>query len=206
MDTNDKRVEYAVLNTQILRPPRQSLATFGITNVYYYLVTEPAYAEVIPGASETVIREGRIIAERPDFHPAHNLLGIVHQRKGDYEKARDCLCAAIEVKEDYAEAHNNLGIVYKEIGQNDQAVTEFQRALSLGVERADVHYNLGNVYKQIGQYPTAVAELRKAIQEDSSFAPAYNSLTTVIASLMPPAAFTPISGPTDSLISRGVSL
>jgi hypothetical protein len=65
LDTNDKRVEYAVLNTQILRPPRQSLATFGITNVYYYLVTEPAYAEVIPGASETVIREGRIIAERP---------------------------------------------------------------------------------------------------------------------------------------------
>ncbi len=54
-----------MLNTQILRPPKQSLATFGITNVYYYLVTEPAYAEVIPGASETVIREGRIIADRP---------------------------------------------------------------------------------------------------------------------------------------------
>jgi hypothetical protein len=65
LDTNDKRVEYAVLNTQILRPPRQSLATFGVTNVYYYLVTEPAYTEVIPGASETVIREGRVIAERP---------------------------------------------------------------------------------------------------------------------------------------------
>ena len=65
MDTDDKRVEYALINTQILRPPKQSLATFGITNVYYYLVTEPAYAEVIPGASETVIREGRIIAERP---------------------------------------------------------------------------------------------------------------------------------------------
>ncbi len=65
MDSDNKKVEYAVLNTHILRAPKQSLATFGITNVYYYLVTEPAYAEFAPGVNETVIREGRVIAERP---------------------------------------------------------------------------------------------------------------------------------------------
>ncbi len=65
MENNDQRVEWAARHTEILRPPKQSLATFGITNIYYYLLTEPAYAEFAPGTSETVIREGRVIAERP---------------------------------------------------------------------------------------------------------------------------------------------
>lgn len=65
MDINDDRIEYAVRHTEILRPPKQSLSTFGITNIYYYLVTEPAYSALTKGVDETVIREGRVIAERP---------------------------------------------------------------------------------------------------------------------------------------------
>ena len=65
MDIDDERIEYAVKHTEILRPPKRSLATFGTTNIYYYLVTEPAYSELVKSATETVIREGRVIAERP---------------------------------------------------------------------------------------------------------------------------------------------
>ena len=65
MDSDDERIEYAVKHTEILRPPKQSLSTFGTTNIYYYLVTEPAYLELVKGAAETVIREGRVIAQRP---------------------------------------------------------------------------------------------------------------------------------------------
>jgi hypothetical protein len=61
---SDERIRLAVLNTQVIRPPKQSLATFGTTNVYYYLVAEATYNELIKG-EETVIREGRVIAERP---------------------------------------------------------------------------------------------------------------------------------------------
>ncbi|MFC1920489.1 hypothetical protein ACFLYQ_02050 [Chloroflexota bacterium] len=61
----DKRIEYAVTQTKILRAPRRNLYTFGTTNIYYYIVTEPAYSELMPDISETVIREGRVIAERP---------------------------------------------------------------------------------------------------------------------------------------------
>jgi len=62
---DDDRIEYAVRHTEILRLPRQTLATFGTTNIYYYMVTEPAYAELTRDVSETVVREGRVIAERP---------------------------------------------------------------------------------------------------------------------------------------------
>jgi len=65
MDADSDRIEYAGRHTEILRHPRQHLATFGVTNVYYYIVTEPVYSELVNDVSETVIREGRVIAERP---------------------------------------------------------------------------------------------------------------------------------------------
>ena len=65
MDIEDERIKDAVRRTEVLRMPRQSLATFGTTNIQYYLVTEPVYAEFMKGEDETVVREGRVIAERP---------------------------------------------------------------------------------------------------------------------------------------------
>ena len=65
MDIDDERIRYAVRQTEILRLPKQTLSTFGTTNINYYLVTEPAYSELVKGVTETVIREGRVIAERP---------------------------------------------------------------------------------------------------------------------------------------------
>jgi len=54
----DERIEYAIENTEVLRVPEQSLATFGSTNIYYYLIT---------GLTDNVnvVREGRVIAARP---------------------------------------------------------------------------------------------------------------------------------------------
>ncbi|MDP2916535.1 MAG: hypothetical protein Q8O16_01235, partial [Dehalococcoidia bacterium] len=63
MLTDDERIKEAVQNTQILRLPKQTLSTFGTTNIYYYIVSEPVYTDVAP--AETVIREGRVIAQRP---------------------------------------------------------------------------------------------------------------------------------------------
>lgn len=65
MDIDDERIHYAVKHTEVLRPPKQHLSTFGTTNIYYYLVTEPAYSDLIKESAETVVREGRVIAERP---------------------------------------------------------------------------------------------------------------------------------------------
>ena len=65
MDVDDERIAYAVKHTEIPRSPKQSLATFGNTSIYYYLVTEPVYTELVNNVAETVIREGRVIAEKP---------------------------------------------------------------------------------------------------------------------------------------------
>ena len=65
MDVDDDRIKETVKHTEILRAPKQSLYTFGTTSIHYYMVTEPVYAELVKTTNETVIREGRVIAEKP---------------------------------------------------------------------------------------------------------------------------------------------
>jgi hypothetical protein len=64
MQMDDESIRDAVKQTEILRAPKQSLYSFGTTNLYYYLVTEPVYSEK-SRPPETVIREGKVVADRP---------------------------------------------------------------------------------------------------------------------------------------------
>jgi hypothetical protein len=65
MEIDDEKIRNAVLSTEILRTPKQSLYTFGITTISYYLITQPVYSDPEAQANETVIREGKVIANRP---------------------------------------------------------------------------------------------------------------------------------------------
>ena len=69
----------ALEKTWIVRYPTQSLATFGVTNIRYHVVTEPIYSEMTPGRPEGVVRVGRVISERPSIitpYYASNLQGF----------------------------------------------------------------------------------------------------------------------------------
>ncbi|MFC1987500.1 hypothetical protein ACFLVH_03035 [Chloroflexota bacterium] len=72
----DERIKEAIRHTEILRLPKQSLYAFGTTNIYYYLVTEPVYSELIQNITETVVREGRVIAARPRIVTPYYLSGL----------------------------------------------------------------------------------------------------------------------------------
>ncbi|MFQ5872644.1 MAG: hypothetical protein ACE5JL_02435 [Dehalococcoidia bacterium] len=77
MEIDDERIAHAVSNTEVLKAPRQTLATFGTTNIRYFLLTRPAYDELVKGAEETVVREGRVIAERPKVVTPSYMLNLV---------------------------------------------------------------------------------------------------------------------------------
>lgn len=55
----------AIEKTWVVRFPRQHLATFGITSIDYYVVTEPVYQDLVQGKREGVVRTGRVVAEKP---------------------------------------------------------------------------------------------------------------------------------------------
>lgn len=74
----DSRIQYAIEHTELVRPPKQNLATFGITDIYYYLLTQPLYSEMLDskGEEETVVREGRVVAERPKIVTPYYLMNL----------------------------------------------------------------------------------------------------------------------------------
>jgi hypothetical protein len=57
----------AVERTWIVRFPKQSLATFGSTNISYYVVTEPVFQDEDSPNREGVVRTGKVIAEKPSI-------------------------------------------------------------------------------------------------------------------------------------------
>ena len=49
-------------------------------------------------------------------------LGLVFQKLGNYEEAKNCYEKVIDINPKIAEAHNNLGIVYASLGKYNQAI------------------------------------------------------------------------------------
>ncbi len=85
---DEARIRYAVEHTEVVRLPEQTLATFGVTNIYYYLLTEPIYKEVLGTKEETVVREGKVIAERPKIVTPYYLLNLFEGFEHGQEFAR----------------------------------------------------------------------------------------------------------------------
>jgi hypothetical protein len=65
----DEKIQYAIENTRVIKPPRQKLSTFGTTNIYYYLITELM-------ESTNIVREGRVIAARPKIVTPNYLINL----------------------------------------------------------------------------------------------------------------------------------
>ena len=89
MPVDPELLREVVEQTQVLRPPRQALATFGTTSIDYYLVSEPVYADLVGDTRETVVRHGKVTAERPQIvTPFSNLLKLFQGFEHGEEIAR----------------------------------------------------------------------------------------------------------------------
>ncbi|MGE5617770.1 MAG: hypothetical protein ACM3US_00760 [Sphingomonadaceae bacterium] len=78
MPLDPETIRQVAERTRVLRSPRQSLATFGTTAIDYYVVTEPVYGELLGETRETVVRRGRVTAERPQIVTPFYLLNLFH--------------------------------------------------------------------------------------------------------------------------------
>ncbi len=90
MPLNPEEIRRIVESTEVIRPPKQLLATFGTTVVQYFVVTEPSYAG-LPGAGETeeaVVRSGKVTAQRPEIVTPHYLLNLFRGFEHGQEFAR----------------------------------------------------------------------------------------------------------------------
>ena len=91
--------------TVVVRPPRQALATFGITRVTYHLVTATALADDPATSPEAVIRTGVVTANRLQLVTLNYLLNVLKARGPRTLKVAALLSKPsrrlVEVKVDY---------------------------------------------------------------------------------------------------------
>jgi tetratricopeptide (TPR) repeat protein len=87
----------------------------------------------------------------PQLPEPYNNLAVLYAQKGDYEKARDALEAALATHPAYATAHENLGDIYSAL-----AGAAYNRALQLDQGNQAVRYKL-SLINQLGNGPGAYA-------------------------------------------------
>lgn len=95
-------------------------------------------------------------------------LGSLFLKKGEHEKALNCLDTALH--KDYANARtvNNKGLVLLEMGEVDLAIQEFSSAIHFEPKLADAHRNRGYAKLKNNDMEDAYNDLQKAIEIDAA--------------------------------------
>jgi tetratricopeptide (TPR) repeat protein len=183
VDPQRSRVNYANI-TLTPRPNAKPADAEGrVAGSNPYIVDSAAYKQQFPRKVvkefEAGIREqdkGKLdkatrhfqaaIALAPDFYPAHNDLGAVYLKQGNFAGAQTEFETVLRLNQSDTQAYFNLGNVFLLTQRLDDA----QRVLEEGIKRlpnvALGHFLLGSVLVRSGRRPEAERELRKAQELD----------------------------------------
>ncbi len=126
-----------------------------------YLATSPQDAEgrfsrglvlvKLNRTDEAIKAFADLTRDYPQLPEPYNNLAVLYAQKGDYEKARDALEAALATHPAYATAHENLGDIYSAL-----AGAAYNRALQLDQGNQAVRYKL-SLINQLGSGPGGYA-------------------------------------------------
>lgn len=119
-------------------------------------------------------------------------LGILHWRKGDYEKSSEFLKAALDVavamkdKIFAAECFNAMALVETGMGRTNEAIEAYQRAIQLAPTQMFPWNNLGILYFKLNRTDDALVAFQKAIEIKPGDAVGWNGLGDVYMKLSRP--------------------
>ena len=109
-------------------------------------------------------------------------LGILHWRRGDYERATQFLNTALDLaarlEDNCFEAlcFNAIALVQTDLGRLEEAVQAYKNAISLAPEQVSAWNNLGHLYMKLGNQAEALTAFQKAIEQNGSDAVSWNGL------------------------------
>jgi len=112
-------------------------------------------------------------------------LGVLHWRRGDYDKAFQFLQTALEIaaftQDTWFEAvsFNAIALVSTSLGKADEAIESLKQAAALAPDQAFPWNNLGNLYSRLDRDEEAIAALEKAIEINPLDAISWNGLGNV---------------------------
>jgi tetratricopeptide (TPR) repeat protein len=112
-------------------------------------------------------------------------LGILHRRKGEYERALQFLKIALDAadrsQDHYLEAlsYNVIALVETDLGKIEDAIQAYQSAANLAPERIFPWNNLGNLNCMLDRYDDAQASFQEAIEHNPKDSVGWNGLGDV---------------------------
>ncbi len=113
--------------------------------------------------AENAYRE--ILAQSIDHPGALNLLGALHQQKGDIPAAIEFLEKAIRIAPQNADFHSNLSAAYFSLRDFEKAAECLDAALSYQPDNANVNSNMASVLVAQKRFDKAYAYAKKAHQK-----------------------------------------
>jgi tetratricopeptide (TPR) repeat protein len=109
-------------------------------------------------------------------------LGMLHWRRGDYERATQFLNTALDLaarlQDNCFEAlcFNAIALVKTDLGRTKEAIQAYQNAIELAPEQISPWNNLGNLYRKLEQHEEALAAFQKAIEQNATDVVSWNGL------------------------------
>ena len=108
------------------------------------------------------------LAANPHNSQLNYAMGVVHQAKGDANRAVQAYQQAVSINPDNLAAWINLGICARTMNSLDTAQKAFAKALAIDPNSFHAHYNLGLVHCDLKQMDEALTSLRTALQINPS--------------------------------------
>lgn len=121
-----------------------------------------SYLNELPEAAESTSTRANLLLT----------LGILHWRKGDFERSnallQEALKAAVRMEDTWfeAECYNAIALVKSSQGRNDEAIDDYKQAIQLAPEQIFVWNNLGNLCMKITRNDEAMLAFQKALEHN----------------------------------------
>ncbi len=109
------------------------------------------------------IKLKEILADYPDYAPAHNALGDLYLRRGQLYSAAIAFDRARELLPDQPEPLNNLGLVHEQAGRLDEATSYYYQARMLDPTNQYVLGNLARIKVQQDEWNEELGTLLKEV-------------------------------------------
>ncbi len=106
----------------------------------------------------------KAVEVRPDYLPAHLLLGKMALEQDDFLGAEQSWSAILRANGNNPEAHVNLGVAYKGQGQYDKAMQEYDIAQKLNPNLPAIYLNKGILIAIKGEPEKAIDHFKKYIE------------------------------------------
>jgi len=147
------------------------------------------YTDSLEDTDAQIILREAMLADLPDQDEVTAIranllltLGILHWRKGEFEKAdkflQTAFQAAAKMEDNWfkAECSNAIALVKSDLGMAEEAIDAYKYAIRLAPDQIFPWNNLGNLYIKLDRFNDAFSAFEKAIEHNPCDSVSWNGL------------------------------